>query len=233
MRPIGREEYLAALTDAASMNSATCSCRPGCLSGNGRASLRPSSTIPALPPASKTSHCGSYRAVTIEPGREPDPFDRPDDAHFAGNETGADNWDARLARRHLQDVRREPGRLHRRHPPRHSRRSPEKPHRGPDALALRSAVKRRRIGQRRRAYSSRSPGSSKGPTGALRGNSCSTCSKPYPTRSTRPDRQRNPVRRAAAEPEHHHLPANGLRHDLQGQRHRASPGPADASTGHG
>ena len=52
---------------------------------------------------------------------------------------------ARLAGRHLQDVRREPGRLHRRHAACHPRRSPAKPHRRPDALALQPAVKPRRI----------------------------------------------------------------------------------------
>ena len=51
-----------------------------------------------------------------------------------------------LAGRHLQDVRREPGRLHRRHAACHPRRSPAKPHRRPDALALQPAVKPRRIG---------------------------------------------------------------------------------------
>ncbi|MDP4034187.1 MAG: IS66 family transposase [Pseudorhodobacter sp.] len=88
-------------------------------------------------------------------------------ALFAGNEIGAENWamlaslvirrensppDGFLVRLILQDVRREPDRLHRRQPARHPRWPPTKPHRRPHAMALQSAVKPRRIGQRRRAY---------------------------------------------------------------------------------
>ena len=74
-------------------------------------------------------------------------------ALFAGNEVGAENWAmlaSLVATCKMSDV--EPGRLHRGHPARHPRRPPKIPHRGTDALALRSAVKPRRIGQRHRAY---------------------------------------------------------------------------------
>jgi len=52
----------------------------------------------------------------------------------------------------LQNGRREPGGLLCRHAVRHPGWPPAKPHRRPDASVLQSAVKPRRIGERRSAY---------------------------------------------------------------------------------
>ena len=67
-------------------------------------------------------------------------------ALFAGNEVGAENW-AMLASlvATCKMSAREPRRLSRRHPPRHPRRPPAKRHRRPHAMALRPAVKPRRV----------------------------------------------------------------------------------------
>jgi len=90
-----------------------------------------------------------------QPGREPDPPDRPDteERPLRGprgrrRELG----DARLAHRHLQDERREPDRLHRPDTARDPRWPSKEPDRGPHALVLRSAVKPRRVGDREGAY---------------------------------------------------------------------------------
>ena len=59
---------------------------------------------------------------------------------------------ARLAGRNLQDVRREPRGLPRRHPPSDPRRPSAERHRRPYAVALKAAVKPRRVGSCRSAY---------------------------------------------------------------------------------
>ena len=59
---------------------------------------------------------------------------------------------ARFTGRHLQNVRRQPGRIPRQHSPRDPRRPSSKRHRSPDAVAIRAAVKPRSVGPRRSAY---------------------------------------------------------------------------------
>ena len=91
-------------------------------------------------------------------------------ALFAGNEIGAENWamlaslvirrenrplDDFLTRLILQDVEREPGRLSCHHPALHPRRPPAERHRRPHSMALQPAIKPRRIGSRRCAYTCR------------------------------------------------------------------------------
>ena len=90
-----------------------------------------------------------------QPGREPDPADRADPEKRAVRRPRGrcrELGHARLARRHLQDEPRRPGRLPRGHPARHHRRPSPQPHRRPHALALPPAVKPRCIGPRNRAY---------------------------------------------------------------------------------
>lgn len=90
-----------------------------------------------------------------QPGREPDPQGGPHTQKCVVRRSRGrrrELGNARLARGHLQDERREPGELYRRNPTRDPQWSPGKPDRRPDAVALPEDVKPSRLGDRRGAY---------------------------------------------------------------------------------